>query len=291
MYQSDSSHARGMSIINKNAIQKLFKLTFSALKAGKLRLCFGAYIDVLSRELIPHDLNVDQLAETIQVEEVDNECLLSEYPDLADVNINRVSEYKRLNICCGERVLDGYDNTDIRKVDPRVMVFDHTEPWALESESYDEVFARHCLEHFSLKQARFVASETYRVLRPGGVVYVVVPNLEYINWNINDLDPLKRKLLMAFYYGYQDDAYEKWDFCPRYDSHKWGYTSGTLSSLLTHAGFTNVRNLTGNPNSREFKAKHWGGGLTNSGSTAHHLEMIARKLGGRQDVYQTRFRG
>lgn len=279
MHQSGSLHAKELIIIKIKAVLKLITLTFSALKARKLRLCLSKYIDILSRELTPEDLDVDPLIETMRVEEVDNSRLLSEYQELAGVNINRVSEYNRLNICCGSTVLDEYDNTDIRQVDPRVIVFDHTEPWPLESESYDEVFARHCLEHFCLGEARFIVSEIYRVLRPGGIIYVVVPNLEYINWTINDTDPLKRKRLMAFYYGYQE--FETWDFSSRYDSHKWGYTRGTLASLLTHAGFTNVRNLTGNPISREFKAKHWSGGLTESGSTAHHLEMIARKPVGR----------
>jgi len=184
---------------------------------------------------------------------------------------------KKLNICCGSLLLEGYDNSDLHPINSTVMEFDHSKTWPVKSESYDEVYARHCIEHFSKDEATFLVGEIYRVLRPGGMVYITCPNLGYIRWDMNDPDPRKRDILMAFYFGYQTKSFDS-----RCDSHKWGYTWETLGHLLIDIGFWKVKNLTNNPISREFQAKRWFGGIITEGNTAHHLEVIGvKRLGER----------
>ena len=43
---------------------------------------------------------------------------------------------------------------------------------------FDFVYSSHVIEHFTLKEARFLLREAYRVLKPGGVIRAVVPDLE-----------------------------------------------------------------------------------------------------------------
>ena len=243
--------------------KNVFKLIYAVVRARRICHAIKVSINCISEAL------TNEFTSRKIIVEKQNDEFMSLFKQYEESNAK-----KRLNICCGSLLLEGYDNTDARQTDPSVIVFDHVKPWPLKSNSYDEVYARHCIEHFTKDEGQFLVSEMYRVLRPGGIVYITCPNLEYITWNINDSDPRKREILMSFYFGWQRQPFQQ------YDVHKWGYTEGTLRSLLISVGFTNVKNLTNNPVSREFKAKRWFGGLNKSGNTEHHLEVIGMKTRG-----------
>jgi predicted SAM-dependent methyltransferase len=49
-----------------------------------------------------------------------------------------------------------------------------------EDSYFDVVYTSHFLEHLNLQQARFLLKEVYRVLKKGGIVRIVVPDLENI---------------------------------------------------------------------------------------------------------------
>jgi predicted SAM-dependent methyltransferase len=48
-----------------------------------------------------------------------------------------------------------------------------------ESQTFDVVYHSHFLEHLSMKDARFMVAECHRILKHGGMIRVVVPDLEY----------------------------------------------------------------------------------------------------------------
>ena len=49
--------------------------------------------------------------------------------------------------------------------------------WKFDNNSVDIVYASHLFEHLSLNSADLFLSESYRVLKPGGVIRIVVPDL------------------------------------------------------------------------------------------------------------------
>lgn len=100
------------------------------------------------------------------------------------------------------------------------------------SRSFDEVKCHHALEHLSRRQAPKAISEFYRVLAPGGVLDIAVPNLyELCRAVVNESEDLNG--LLTNIYG------EDWEDKPDGEAqvHRWGYTEATLRALLESVGF------------------------------------------------------
>jgi predicted SAM-dependent methyltransferase len=122
-------------------------------------------------------------------------------------------------------------------------------PFRDASASY--VFSSHILEHFYYPgEALFVLGEIYRVLEPGGVVRLVVPDIEqcimaYVN---NDREFYsgrsetwtwwsKRHTRLDDFLDYAGAGVEPTSLL---SSHKYGYDFETLQYLLEQAKFTHI---------------------------------------------------
>lgn len=103
-----------------------------------------------------------------------------------------------LNFGCGTRLADGWTNIDFDGADPRVKRVNLLRGFPFPAEHFDAVYSSHVIEHFSRPQAEFLISEARRVLKPRGVLRVVVPDLEgscreYLRiLSLPDADPAKR---------------------------------------------------------------------------------------------------
>lgn len=102
-----------------------------------------------------------------------------------------------------------------------------------EDESIDAIYASHVLEHFhhSLNNELIeTLQEWYRILRPGGKLYISVPDLQVLCWlylNPN-LTPLERHYLMRIIFGAHSNEY---------DVHKVGFDFDILAMYLAEVGF------------------------------------------------------
>jgi len=106
----------------------------------------------------------------------------------------------KLNLGCGQQVVEGWINVDyalgarlaatpvlgatVRALglfkmrwDPRIHIHDLTKPLPWADDTADVCYTSHTVEHMSRDEGRHLVSEAYRVLRPGGVLRVVVPDL------------------------------------------------------------------------------------------------------------------
>jgi len=90
------------------------------------------------------------------------------------------------------------------------------------------IFSSHVLEHLFIDEVLNLISECHRVLRPGGICRVVVPDLEKIISLYNSDDP--RKFIA--------DIYEVTTRRAVKNSHHCAFTGAFLSSLFTQAGFS-----------------------------------------------------
>jgi len=95
----------------------------------------------------------------------------------------------------------------------------------------DLIYACHCLEHFSHSRIGAVLSEWHRVLKPGGVLRLSVPDfdllLEIYRETGNDLNSILEVLM-----GKQDY---------KYNFHMTAFTRQSLSDLLLKSDYTEVR--------------------------------------------------
>lgn len=87
---------------------------------------------------------------------------------------------KYLNLGCGLRFLRDWVNVDFVSTGPDVIAHNLLKGIPFPDNSFDVVYHSHILEHFSKEHASIFIKECFRVLRPGGILRVAVPDLERI---------------------------------------------------------------------------------------------------------------
>jgi len=85
-----------------------------------------------------------------------------------------------LNLGCGSRCHPDWVNIDIAPRDPAVIRHDLSRGIPLADESCEVVYHAAVLEHLRRPEAETFLAECYRVMRPGGILRVGVPDLEKI---------------------------------------------------------------------------------------------------------------
>lgn len=83
-----------------------------------------------------------------------------------------------LNLGCGSRFHAAWTNFDLVSRHPEVTACDLSQGLPLPDGCMDAVYASHMLEHLDRDKAPEMLAECRRVLRPGGVLRLAVPDLE-----------------------------------------------------------------------------------------------------------------
>jgi predicted SAM-dependent methyltransferase/2-polyprenyl-3-methyl-5-hydroxy-6-metoxy-1,4-benzoquinol methylase len=158
-----------------------------------------------------------------------------------DCNSGRSDCSIRLEVGCGKNPRTGFIHCD---VSPGAHVEWVCNAWEVPypSESVDEVYSRHMLEHLTLDQAKRTLAHWYAILKIGGSVDIIVPDLDahirqYFEPGDSPHVPFQvsnRDHAMAGFYGWQRDEH---------DIHKWGYTRQSLPLHLENSGFTDIQIL------------------------------------------------
>ncbi len=85
-----------------------------------------------------------------------------------------------LNLGCGRRFHPAWINLDASPAAPTIRVWNVTQQLPFADASFDAVYHSHLLEHLRPTEALPFLRDCRRVLRPGGTLRVVVPDLEAI---------------------------------------------------------------------------------------------------------------
>jgi predicted SAM-dependent methyltransferase len=101
----------------------------------------------------------------------------------------------------------------------------------------DEIYASHVLEHLS-HQWEFLPALTgfYRILKPGGVIRISVPDLDVLCWLLQSpaLNLNQRHVVMTMMFGGHVD---------QYDYHKIGLNFQFMENYLQRAGFREIKKV------------------------------------------------
>jgi predicted SAM-dependent methyltransferase len=152
----------------------------------------------------------------------------------------------KLNIGSGPNVWPGWVNIDLSEVAD--LQLDARRPLPFESGSCSLVYAEHFLEHLALGDAQRWLAEIHRVLQPGGVVSLAVPDAgacarEYaagggpilahslkVGWHEGAVD-LMAQLNMVF---------RQFHSVRLYHEHRYAWDEETFVHYLREAGFHNA---------------------------------------------------
>lgn len=119
----------------------------------------------------------------------------------------------------------------------------------IEDNSVDGAYASHVLEHLSREEMFTALERTFRMLKPGGVFRLIVPDLEArARRYIGDLDTARSdandRLLRVSYLGTEANprgpAQIASEFLGR-NKHLWMWDYPSMKAALESAGFTGVR--------------------------------------------------
>lgn len=190
---------------------------------------------------------------------------------------------RKLHLGCGLNVVEGWLNVDgswnarlakyprLRRalaaahVIPReaakvewrgdLRILDVRDPLPFATGSYDAIYASHLLEHLYLDDALRLLRECFRVLRPGGVLRLVVPDLKAIVREYNGEQPfynsatgdfatmpaadrMNRRLLFRGAMPAQGNVFMRvYAALKDFQTHKWMYDGDSLVAHVRSVGF------------------------------------------------------
>jgi len=135
-----------------------------------------------------------------------------------------------------------------------IIIHDVRKTLPFPDNSMDAIYSSHLLEHLHLENAKALLKECYRVLKPNGVLRIVVPDLKdivlkYLEESNSDsiiireyaADKLNKRLN-----SYQPESlkgnifYKIYTRTKEIHSHKWQYDSCSLQKYFVNAGFKEV---------------------------------------------------
>ena len=139
----------------------------------------------------------------------------------------------RLNLGCGAYKLEGFVNIDqFENVEPD-LVADVTN-LLYEPNTVDEIYCGHLLEHLTWEEGQNALRHWLAILKPGGMIRIVVPNFDVIvkNYLDNPTTAAMKHLNDYFIYSYVQDSL-----------HRYFYSAGLLKAAMAEAGFTNLERM------------------------------------------------
>lgn len=153
-----------------------------------------------------------------------------------------------LNVGCGANMFEHFINLDFGWLPGLDLCWDIRKKIPLASNSLSGIFTEHALEHFEWQVlAQTVLPELFRILKPGGVIRICVPDAEMaiqgyvqakreglVDQRFRDSDPRALTPLMEVTNTFRR-LFETYDM-----GHKFAWDFQTMEYLLWRAGFIEI---------------------------------------------------
>jgi predicted SAM-dependent methyltransferase len=154
------------------------------------------------------------------------------------------NESSYLNLGAGNDRFEGYIGVDFFSGATEYGA-DLRYPLLIDDAVFDGIFTEHTLEHFTYAEVARILAECNRIMKPGGWIRIIVPDLSIFieNYTRNDstwfqewerevLQPRGRRLLSSM---------EALSFVTQEYGHRSAWDFATMARLLERAGFTAIR--------------------------------------------------
>jgi predicted SAM-dependent methyltransferase len=151
----------------------------------------------------------------------------------------------RVHVGCGTMLKAGWLNTDLWPgpwATPDIAL-DVSRPFPFDTDSVTEIYSEHMFEHLDYPDAvSLFLSECYRVLEPGGVLTIGVPDLDFhqdLYEQRMKASPLTVEMKPNYIFGHPLEALNH--VFHQQGEHKFLYNETYLLTLLKHFGFAEAR--------------------------------------------------
>jgi len=187
------------------------------------------------REIQGHPEQGTRIAEAGRAECLANHTIEKRIQQITEFVTDSFRTGNRLHIGCGDNILPRFKNVDCRSLSPFVMIDDAGTLATIPENAHELIYACHVLEHFSYHKVEEVLRAWTSKLKPGGRIYLSVPNCRYLAWKY--LWKQKIEQVLPPLLGGQEYAE---------NFHYVAFDKRSLTKLMNRAGLTDVA---------EFKAK------------------------------------
>lgn len=141
-----------------------------------------------------------------------------------------------LNVGCGSKFHKAWVNVDMSSNDPHVKSHNLLQGIPFPDDHFDAVYHSQVLEHFPKEKAAAFVRECLRVLKPGGIMRVVVPDLEDI---VNEyLKFLNENIKTP---NRQSEANYDWILLEMFDQTVRNYSGGQMAEFLQQPELVNEK--------------------------------------------------
>ena len=160
----------------------------------------------------------------------------------------------KLQIGCGNCLLHGWINTDIKPCSDDVLYMDITRPFPFDDNSFRYVYSEHVCEHVSFDSFILALREILRILKPNGVFRIAMPSLDFLlNLYNNPNDKLNSQYIHWHNETFNPSNNNLKDFFPKDLAvltinnfmHSWGhkfiYSKQMIEHSLKTIGFKSVK--------------------------------------------------
>lgn len=157
----------------------------------------------------------------------------------------------KIEIWCWNKPRLGYKSCDIRDL-PWVDYNCSAEKLPFKDWTIDEIYSRHVIEHFTLKEFLNVLNEWNRVLKNWWKLYIICPNMiwhmkQIINSDHNSLYNKEKWLNHRYWWMWSIFWWQQ----DQYDLHKFWYYFDLLKDILESFNFKDIKDYTWKDDSLE----------------------------------------
>lgn len=171
-----------------------------------------------------------------------------------------------LNVGCGDKFHQAWTNIDMGSNSPHVRVHNLLQGFPYGDNQFDALYHSQVLEHFPKEKAGAFLRECFRVLKPGGIVRVVVPDLEdiareYLR-HLNDNISHPNEVSIANY---------DWIMLEMYDQTVRNTSRGQMGEFLKQTRLPNERYIVDRVGQRSMAERH-----RSQTGNGQHLATLAK---------------
>ena len=158
------------------------------------------------------------------------------------------NKIRKLQLGSNISQIDGWLSSDLIPTNKKCIYLDVTVKFPFKNAEIDYIYCEHLIEHLNWEDGIKMLQESFRVLRPGGVIRIATPDLKAIINLYDENNPLAKA-----YIKWVKDMFIKWvnSYNPgfvintlfRNWNHQFLYDEDTIKIALQNAGFSDIKRV------------------------------------------------